>query len=305
MIRYPVTQAGLRQKIEAEPGCATWFADAAKRTATFAAAGYYDEKLEFESEGKKVKASPIWSKIKPVFMRIQHEKCAYCERQLSSEEWGRGEHDLEHFRPKSKARPWKASTALQREGVVITPPSAGKHDPGYHLLSHHPLNYCAACKTCNSGLKSDYFPIAGVRNPIGDSPQKFEDEKALLIYPMGKLDTDPETLIDFHGLSPRAIPASGFKRQRALVNIAFFQLNNQKRKELYRERARQIVSVYAFLTKRVAKGDVWDELIEVFQASSEPHTSCTRSFVRLFETNPAEADEIFNLAKSYLKSIST
>jgi hypothetical protein len=305
MIRYPITVAELRQKIKAEPKAPNWLKDAAKRTATFKAAGYYDEKLEFDSGGKMVKASPIWSKIKPVFMRLQYEKCAYCERQLSSEEWGRGEHDLEHFRPKSKAKPWKASASLQREGVVPTPASGGKHDAGYHLLSYHPLNYCASCKTCNSGLKSDIFPIAGVRNSMGANPRKMAKEKALLIYPLGSIDTDPETLIDFHGLSPRAIPTRGFGRHRALSSISFFQLKNPKRKELYRERARQIVAVHSFLLNRVAVGDIWDGLIAAYQDSSAPHSSCTRSFVRLFKSNRTEADEIFRLAADYLKSVSS
>lgn len=86
MIRYPISEAELRQKIREEDP--EWLDDAAKRNEAFHAAGYYDEKLEFESGGKMVKASPIWSRIKPIFMRLQFEKCAYCERQLSSEEWG-------------------------------------------------------------------------------------------------------------------------------------------------------------------------------------------------------------------------
>lgn len=302
MIRYPISEAELRQKIREEDP--EWLDDAAKRNEAFHAAGYYDEKLEFESGGKMVKASPIWSRIKPIFMRLQFEKCAYCERQLSSEEWGRGEHDLEHFRPKSKARPWKVSASLQREGVAITPALDGKHDAGYHLLAYHPLNYCASCKTCNSGLKSDIFPIASIRNPMGDNPRNMSVEKPLLIYPLGSIDTDPETLIDFHGLSPRAIPTRGFGRLRALSCISFFQLKNPMRKELYRERARQLVTVHSFLLNRAAEGDVWDGLIKIYQDPSSPHASCTRSFVRLFDSNRAEADEIFRLATDYLSSVS-
>jgi hypothetical protein len=181
----------------------------------------------------------------------------------------------------------------------------GKHDAGYHLLSYHPLNYCASCKTCNSGLKSDIFPIAGVRDSTGANPRNLKDEKALLIYPLGSIDTDPETLIDFHGLSPRAIPATGFGRHRALSSISFFQLKNPKRKELYRERARQIVAVHGFLLNRSAAGDVWDGLIAAFQDSSAPHASCTRSYVRLFESDRTEANEIFRLAADYLNSVSS
>jgi len=302
MIRYSISEAGLRRKIaEEDPN---WLRDAATRTAAFRAAGKYDEKLKIQSGNREINASPIWSRIKPVYMRIQHEKCAYCERQLSSEEWGRGEHDLEHYRPKSKARAWVLSAALRREGVTLTPVLQGRQDPGYHLLAYHPLNYCASCKTCNSGLKSDIFPIAGVRTPSGDNPRRLGDEQALLIYPMGSIDADPETLIDFEGVSPRAVPTQGFARSRALATISFFQLKNPARKELYRERARQIVAVYGFLLHRTTAGDVWDQLIEQYRAPHAPHTSCTRSFIRLFETNRQEADEFFQLARGYLNSVS-
>lgn len=302
MIRYPISEAELRRKInEQDP---EWFANAEQREKAFATAGRYDENLETESAGRKCKATPIWSRIKPVYMRLQHEKCAYCERRLSSGEWGRGEHDLEHFRPKSKAKPWKASASLLREGVAITPTVNGKHDPGYHLLAYHPLNYCAACKTCNSGLKNDLFPIAGIRHSMGDNPRNMADEEPLLLYPVGTIDTNPETLIDFHGLSPRAKLTNGFGRQRALVCISFFQLRNPLRKELYRERAQQISAVHSYLLNLKYAGDVWDRLITAYQASSSPHTNCTRSYVRLFHSNREEADEIFKLASDYLQSIS-
>ena len=88
MIRYAVTESDLEQRVDAE--VASWRSRAATRTARFIAAGGYDE------------SSSIWSEIKPVFMRLQNDKCAYCERQLASADSGGSvEHDLEHFRPKS------------------------------------------------------------------------------------------------------------------------------------------------------------------------------------------------------------
>jgi hypothetical protein len=100
------------------------------------------------------------------------------------------------------------------------------------------------------------------------------------------------------------MPARGFARRRALVSIAFFQLTNPARKELFRERARQIVSVYGFLQNRQNAGDVWDLLIDAFAAPSAPHTSCTRSFLRLYDSNRPEADEVFTLAAEFLASVS-
>lgn len=305
MIRYPVTLGELRRRITAID--ASWHNEAAARTAAFRLAGEYNDDLPIPATGGGTKkASAIWSIVKPVYMALQHDKCAYCERQLSSEEWGRGEHDLEHYRPKKSAKPWKIPQSIEDDGFELTQPLSGSKDPGYHLLAYHLLNYCAACKTCNSGLKSNYFPIEGPRNSMGENPRQMRGEKALLLYPLSNVDPDPEGLIDFHGLSPRAKGTRGFKRRRALVTIEFFQLGSPARKELFRERARQLTAVYSFLVNKETSGsDIWDLLIEVYRDSKSPHSSCTRSFTRLFERDRAEADEIFDLCSLYLGSIST
>ena len=93
MIRYPITLAELEALVDAaSPG---WRAKAATRTAGFSAAGRYEE------------ASSIWSQVKSAFMKLQHNKCAYCERALAAIDHGGSiEHDLEHFRPKSSVVIW-------------------------------------------------------------------------------------------------------------------------------------------------------------------------------------------------------
>ena len=74
MIRYPITEQQLRDRIEAAvPG---WLARAAERTARFIEEKCYDEK------------SNIWSEVKSVYMKIQFNKCIYCERQLASPDHG-------------------------------------------------------------------------------------------------------------------------------------------------------------------------------------------------------------------------
>ncbi len=304
MIRYPINLSQIRDRVNQLD--ATWLNEASTRIEAFRSAGEYNDDLLIpRSGGGTKKASAIWSIIKPIFMVLQNDKCAYCERQLSSEEWGRGEHDLEHYRPKSSAKPWTLPPSLIAENINLTPPLRGSKDPGYHLLSYSLLNYCAACKTCNSGLKSNYFPIEGVREPSGENPRQMRSERALLLFPVSNVDPDPEGFIDFHGLAPRARGGSGFKRKRALVTIEFFQLGNPLRKELFRERARQLTAVYSFLVNLENSGNnVWNKLVDLYAAPESPHTNCVRSFVRLFQNDRVEADEIFDLTSAYLDSIS-
>ncbi len=295
MIRYEISKQRLEELLEAEkPG---WTAKARERTERFAELGYYKE------------SSSIWSRVKIVFMRLQHAKCAYCERQLESEEYGRIEHDLEHFRPKKKVKPWKPTEALERAGVTLTEPVSGSFDPGYHLLAYNPLNYCTSCKSCNSSLKGNYFPIEGVRSPSGSNPVELASEKPLLVNPVGDFDDDPASLISFHGISPMASGSSAYKRRRGLVSIAFFRLDDRKRKYLFRERATIIVNLHSYLknanqASSSEEKKIYMKLIELMTKPSAPHTNCAQGFYKLYNRDPEEAYELFLLALSYLESIS-
>lgn len=295
MIQYPISQQQLEQLLEQErPG---WLARAHDRTDNFATLGHYQE------------SSSIWSEVKVVYMRLQHDKCAYCERQLESEEYGRIEHDLEHFRPKKKAKSWKLTRALKQAGVILTAPVSGAADPGYHLLAYNPFNYCTSCKSCNSRLKSDYFPIEGIRSSGGADPFQLSSEKPLLVNPVGDLDDDPASLISFHGLSPMASGSSDYKRHRGLVSIAFFHLDDRRRKYLFRERANIIVSLHSFLklADQMANPEeksVYEELVDMTTRPSAPHTNCASCFCELYKQDQNQADELFQLAVAYLQSIS-
>lgn len=293
MIGYAITREALEQLVEAEaPG---WLDKANERTAQFEKDGCYSEK------------KGIWSAVKPVYMRLQGgSKCAYCERKLESENFGKGEQDVEHFRPKKNVRPWKLPKTLEKLGVTLTPPDPA--DGGYHLLAYQLFNYCAACKPCNSALKSDCFPIAGKYQTKAPDPEKLAKEKPLLIYPVGGFDDDPEELIRFHGISPQAVAKSGHKRHRALVTIEFFKLDDEsKRKNLMRERAFIIVSLFPQLKKAAASGSDGAEagdFIRLCTDSTAPHANCARSFLHLFQMDQVEAKDVAEKAYQFLNSIS-
>lgn len=295
MIRYPVTRKKLEELIEAES--AGWLQRAAGRTADFRQKGFYEED------------SSIWSEVKPAYMRLQGgEKCAYCERKLEAIDFGKGEQDVEHFQPKSNVRAWKAPKALVDQGVTFTAvPPEGK---GYYLLPYHPFNYSAACKPCNSVLKKDYFPIAGAYQLIGEEPEKLLKEKPYLVYPIGSFDDDPEKIIEFHGASPRPVAKTGHKRDRARVTIEFFKLDDEtKRKNLFRERAIIIVAMFPQLEKMTGAGTAAEktkakQVVDGFTQPSAAHANCARSFKRLFNSDPAEAEAVFEKAIQLVISIS-
>ena len=85
-------------------------------------------------------------------------------------------------------------------------------DQGYYLLAFHPRNYITACKSCNTPLKSNYFPIAGEqRGPQSDNPAHLASEQPFLIYPLGSLDDDPEEVLTFDGIVPKPAKQSGHR----------------------------------------------------------------------------------------------
>lgn len=292
MIGYRISRTEMQNRIEkVAPG---WWTRANRRTALFRRMGKYEE------------AESIWSEVKGVYMQLQGgSKCAFCERKLESVDYGKGEQVVEHFRPKGNIRDWKTPAALLAQGIAVTRPPLKQG--GYYLLAYDVFNYSAACNPCNSALKRDYFPVAGKHCLTGSSPRALLRERPLLIYPIGDFDDGPETLIQFHGVSPYAAVKSGHKRYRGLVTIEFFQLDDPSRNNLIRERAMILVSLFPALTTLAgpaakAERSLAGKIVKGSTAAHSAHTNCARSFCRLFQTDPTEARRVYDRAADLVYS---
>jgi hypothetical protein len=295
MIRYGVKLKDLEDAIDQR--VTGWRKRAAERTAKFAKAKKFDDK------------APIWSEVKPVFMRFQGEnKCIYCERKFGSVEASTVEHDLEHFRPKGNVSPWKVPAELAKLKLKIQQPAAD--NCGYYLLPYHLENYSSSCKTCNTIYKLDRFPVAASYEYTGKDPKTLLAEEPLLLFPVGAWDVDPEQVIEFHGYMPQVkAVAKGKLRARGLVTIAFFGLDDlDKRSDLFRERAEIISIMYRFLREATdgkapaAERREAQAAIARWISDKSRHANCARSFKRLFESAPAEAKKVARLATEYWSS---
>src|SRR5271155_4409363 len=222
MIRYATDFDDMEAQVEALGQ--NWLQRARRRTQKLIRLGRYYEK------------SSIWSEIKPILIRLQHNKCAFCERQLESVEYGTIEFDVEHFRPKGPVPSWPDPSRHPFAYDFET----GEPSPlGYYWLAYDLRNYAICCKTCNTLLKANFFPILGLRAKCPANGDQLTSEQPLLCYPIGSLDCDPETLITFTATTAVPVAKSGYLRERARIIIDFFQLN--RREQLHRERARMIV----------------------------------------------------------------
>lgn len=289
MIRYPIHRSTWRGRIEERvPG---WFERAAERTEVFRSQGFYRE------------SSSIWSQIKRVYMELQEFKCGFCERRLEKSAFGNVEHDVEHFRPKARVDLWPTPEIL-RERELSYGFSLGSGDPtGYFLLPYHHENYLISCKTCNSALKRNHFPMAG--NPLwpGTQPRHMRGERPFLIYPLGAVDEDPERLITFDGVLPIPVGSRGHKRRRAEVTIDFFALD--RREVLLEERAEGILALYLALHGAgVAETAAQAALVSArLTSNSAPHANCMRAFLERFQSDRPGAEQIAQAALDYLLSL--
>ena len=296
MIRYAVTPKKLNRLIDEWD--ARWRTRAAARTDTFRRARKYDEHAS------------IWGDIKPVYMQLQHFKCAYCERRLEGSrnedvDFGRIEHDVEHYRPKNSIVAWPTAKIGREREVSFTYPMGASWKPGYFLLAYSVFNYVVACKSCNSTLKNNYFPIAGSRGPQRDDPASLSDEQPYLPYPLGDSDDDPEEIITFRGHLPVARRKRGPRRRRADVTIRFFELDT--RDTLLRERAEALRALGIALRQLSTERDPYwraiaQRAVELLQSSASPHANCARAFAALYEQDPVQALELLGLARRYLDS---
>lgn len=302
MTRIKVSAAKLRRLIMAHDP--TWLRRAREQTKAI------------ERGAPDAELPSLWSEIKEVYIKLQggdrEGKCAYCEKWLEAD---RIEHDVEHFRPRTRVARWSLPDRLLPEfraaGVRVNQPAQGK-EPGYRLLAYHILNYATACKECNSVLKRNYFPITGKRFSNARDPTRLESEGALLIYPLGQVDTDPEDLIEFQGISPQAKAETGLDRLRALVTIDVFGLDDwRRRRSLILDRADRIEKLLWALQRRdrgSPPNDVRDatRAIDRLTSTTSRHANCLRSFHRLYGRNPGEAERLYQDAiKPYLESYSS
>ena len=288
MIRYDVDADDLQARVEQH--ARGWTARAATRTEAFRERRRYEE------------GTSIWSEVKPVFMELQGDgKCCFCERKFESGNLGRYELDIEHFRPKDSIRNWPCPQSLVDDGVTLTtPPDANN---GYYLLSYDLLNYAVACKPCNSGLKKGYFPIGGAYDADGDDPREMTAEQPWLIYPIGRLDVDPEDVITFDGLLPQSRCADHLLQLRGLVTIEFFHLDDViGRKNLMLERAMIVRLLYDELIQATDQESAdAAALVEEMLAPTALHANCSRSFARLFRSDRDRATEVAERVRGFLQ----
>jgi hypothetical protein len=289
MIRYAAQLSPAHIEAQVDAHDPVWRPKAAARTATLLAAGAV------------IKASPIWSEVKSVFMAVQRYKCVYCERPLGGQTSGSIEHDVEHYRPKGRIKAWPDKKSNLAYDFATGPPQA----TGYYWLAYDLLNYAAACKLCNTVHKSNFFPIRAHRGqaPAGVAALNASEEP-LVIFPFGAHGDDPAGYITFLGIMALPRHTDGPAYERAQVTIDFFGLNS--REELWRGRFEAIDRVFLAI-ETINTSSKHDSRQRAEATLSEavsdyaPHSACASAFLELARTDGAEAWGIHQEARRFLR----
>lgn len=141
----------------------------------------------------------FWQSLKPRFMKVQHQKCGYCEIQISANG------DVEHYRPKGEVQELVAEgTELANSRSLRGRKRPAITEKGYWWLAYEWENYLLACSICNQKYKNALFPVAPNRKPRVHDEFKAQDpkksdlrtEKPLLINPFEK-DLNPFEHFEF------------------------------------------------------------------------------------------------------------
>jgi len=185
----------------------------------------------------------------------------------------------------------------------------GPPGTGYYWLAYHIGNYAVACKDCNTIRKANYFPIAGTErgSPEADIVVLNAKEKPFLLYPLGDIDDDPETLLEFDGVIAKPRYADGHSHLRAQVTIDFFKLNS--REELWRDRFRTIREVwFSFQTLQTSddpnQREAAKRSLEDLASDASAQAACARSFLKLIESDPIAAWGTYQISEDYINSVS-
>lgn len=293
MTYYPVPLDVLEKAVTSQK--ASWLDDAKTATERLLVKGSFDE------------ISGIgWSEIKDAYRNLQHQKCIYCEIRPGSDNTNAILWDVEHYRPKSKVSPWPSDRLRKRYPYLDYAFSTGGPDEctGYYWLAYSIQNYAACCKSCNSTLKRDYFPIASKRQSSPGSQEDLKAEQPLLLFPFGEWGDDPTECMTFDGLTP--IPTGDeAQRLRGQVTIDFFRLSI--REDLLEGRSQVIQSIWMAWevlhgTSKSASKQQATEILEIADAPSCRHRMCAQAFKALCESDPEKASKIATEATKFLLS---
>jgi uncharacterized protein (TIGR02646 family) len=186
-----------------------------------------DRKAYIESNGA------VWTAFRPALLKMSHSKCWYSEAFEAVSRY-----DVDHFRPKGKARISRKDTS-----------------DGYSWLAFEPNNYVLAGQLCNQANreysdstvgKSNWFPLYDTSKGATLTDRDYSKEAPILLDPTNK---EAPALLEFNEdgtVQPNSSLAPEYRSEIdwaiELLGIRQTQLNDARRQ--HRLDCRLLVRIY-------------------------------------------------------------
>lgn len=169
-------------------------------------------RTKLESEFRKQRNSfkptfkeKIYQAVKNDLISAQHQKCAFCESNVTATGYG----DVEHYRPKGGFR--------QNVGDDLT-------QPGYFWLAYEWTNLLFSCQLCNEKFKENHFPLADPAKRATSPDDDLSHEEPLLLNPY---EDNPDAHLSYAADQLLGISSKG-KTTIEILNLNRIELSSSR-----------------------------------------------------------------------------
>ncbi|WP_415879615.1 hypothetical protein [Methylomonas sp. TEB] len=184
--------------------------------------------------------------VKTALLKMQCDKCCFCESKISHISYG----DVEHYRPKGGYK--------QAEQDEL-------HAPGYYWLPYTWENLLLSCTLCNQQFKKNLFPLLAPQERALNHHDDITLEQPLLINPSA---TDPRQYIGFRQEIPYAIDGNIYgKATIAVVGLDREALNEKRRSHL--ALINQLIAVIKLANKQLENTELQSVAAQAKQIIAE------------------------------------
>jgi len=151
-------------------------------------ASYQSDPLAYQNGRKFSFNTNIYGhdSVKESLKTSQHDKCCFCESQVTHVAYG----DVEHFRPKAG---------------YLQNPDDDLQRPGYFWLVYEWTNLLFCCQICNQRFKKNLFPLLDPATRAASPDDDISNENPVFVNPA---EENPEDYIGFRGDTPYTINGS-------------------------------------------------------------------------------------------------
>ncbi|MTI20386.1 hypothetical protein E1176_05065 [Fulvivirga sp. RKSG066] len=248
--------------------------------------------MTIEQKKEYIRNHPEWNQLQPIMLGLSHNKCWYSEAPI-----GNGDLEVDHFRPKSRAKEKVDYTDSKSDSIT--------HKPnGYWWLAYEWSNYRLSGALANKRRrdrlgdceevhgKGDYFPLdCSDVGRVANDEENVACEIPVLLDPLNEEDVSLLTF-DANG-EVLSAGENDYEHNRVLQSIFYYHLDleqlNKQRLMAWKDCEREILEIKDLIdnapderARRLAVGSCLKRLSDYVRNPDRPFTSVAKSCVMVY-----------------------